>query len=735
MLVAHSPGEANPQRWHELITHLRAVAELASDFAQPLGLQAEATWLGWWHDAGKAHHTWQRYLLDKANHVQPPPKSLDHSSVGMLCLTQLPLALSIAGHHGGLSSIHELKSRRQVKSKDSRIKDAVTCAQSLLTPHCDPSRYQPSALWRTIPQHACALTIRMMHSCLIDADCLDTERHFQPGLAMERGVSSSCDELWACLSQKQEELRLSASGSSLNTRRMQMYDDAVQGASRPPGFFSLRMPTGAGKTRTAMAFALRHATLHQKRRVIVAIPYTSIIEQNARVYRELLGDEAVLEHHASLEVPWKVSDESDQERWQRLSSQNWDSPVIITTNVQLFESLFASKNGRLRKLHRVAGSVIILDEVQTLPPEFLALTLQGLRVLVEHFGCTVVFSTATLPALSKAILGQAHSLYEYALEQIVELVQEPQQHFEALRRVEYHRVSEPVSWTTLAHKLIEPTASPQALLILNTVRDTLSLLKELKTQGCEHLLYLSTRLCAAHRREVLDEVRRRLNHGEPCLLISTQVVEAGVDLDFPVVWRALGPLDAIVQAAGRCNREGLLDKGDVYIFEPEDGHIPPGVYTAGREIAKNLLSQELSTLHTPQIHQQYFRLLYGNTMGDEHNLIKEEAALDFPAVAQGYKLIDDDTVSVLVRRPWASAQESQLIDDILDAARYFSSLTARHLRALQPYMVNIRRWAAKKYEAQGLIIPDPQLNLSLWCGDYDQLLGLTEDYDVNSLIF
>ncbi len=320
-----------------------------------------------------------------------------------------------------------------------------------------------------------------------------------------------------------------------------------------------------------------HAIHHYLDQVIVAIPYTSIIEQTADVYRGIFGEEdgLVLEHHSAVVVDdQENSPVTAQQAWPRLASQNWDAPVVVTTTVQLFESLFANRPGRCRKLHNLARSVIVLDEVQTLPPDLLEPILDVLRQLVAHYGTTVVLSTATQPALDE-------SPYLHGLPNVQEIIPTPERYFQKMQRVHYEvpAASQRWTWLEVAERL---RSERQALAIVNTKGDAMALLDALGNQAA---LHLSTLMCGAHRRATLEEVRRRLKEGDPCLLVSTQVVEAGVDLDFPVVLRAVGPLDRIVQAAGRCNREGRLEAGQVIVFNPTEGGVPRGAYRAGYDLA------------------------------------------------------------------------------------------------------------------------------------------------------
>lgn len=746
IFYAHTPTSSNPT-WHDLFDHSRDVAALASEFAEPFGARDAAERIGLWHDAGKAGSAWQAFI--RAAHSST--KRLhgpNHSSIGMLALLDAGvhpvLALLIACHHTGLRSGATFKSRIARDRGDANIVTALHEASIAFGAKgivlANPPL--PPVLGGQLGRHEAALGFRMLHSCLVDADCLDTERHMEPARSDLRDANfADIASLWDMLATSQEMFMQRCDETPLNLRRARMYRDAVNAAAEQPGFFSLSMPTGAGKTRTGMAFALRHAVTHEKRRVVVAIPFTSIIEQNAQVYRDLFGDENVLEHHSA--VGRGVVDEPDErERRRRLIAQNWDAPIVVTTNVQLFESLFSNHNGSLRKLHNIVNSVIVLDEAQTLPLELLYMTLSGLRILVECFGCTVVFSTATQPAFraedTPNDLESAHFL-----EGMREIIMEPREHYEALLRVTYELRPEPLSWEEVVED-VEESGATQALIIVNTIMDAHALLDAFDTSDRFDLrtdcVHLSTRMCSHHRERVLADVRHRLERDQPCILVSTQVVEAGVDLDFPRVWRAMGPLEAIVQAAGRCNREGLLDQGTVVVFETEEGHCPPGVYAAARDRTARFLSG-LDTLDDalcdPSTYLDYFRGLY-NARGehelDKHGLLKREAKLDYEEVAKKYRLIDDDAVSAVVAPPGMTSEEEEAQAAMLADLRAGVFSRAK-MQALRAFCVNIRRYHVQRLLDAGLMdLVDEDLDLYEWRGDYDDLYGIREQHDASALI-
>jgi len=379
---------------------------------------------------------------------------------------------------------------------------------------------------------------------LVDADYLDTETHFDLEAATRRGSQLHVQSLHRKLETAQIKLlkKVKANNTLVNQVRSQVYELCLNAATLEPGVFRLAVPTGGGKTRNGLAFALAHAVHHGLERVIIAVPYTSIIEQTVEVYRSIFGRDAVLEHHSTVKPDAGNEEDARARQAQaRLATQNWDAPLIVTTTVQLFESLFANRPSRCRKLHNIVNSVIILDEVQTLPIRFLEPIIDVLKELCRHYHVSVVLCTATQPALE----GETPYLKGFTSGIVRDIVpvDMTKQHFSTLSRVQYTIPSKKWSWAEVAQNIQQ---QEQTLVILNTRKDALAVLGEIPHSEEQSVLHLSTLLCGQHRRDVLQQVQDRLTRKQPCILVSTQVVEAGVDLDFPVVYRALGPLDRIV---------------------------------------------------------------------------------------------------------------------------------------------------------------------------------------------
>ena len=721
MPIAHSKNDRGQQ--HDLIEHLESVANMAAEFAAKFGARDLAYWSGIWHDAGKVHPHFQDYLRECELKPDKQRRGPDHKLAGSIIATNQGadiLAFLIAGHHGGLPNRTELKEFLQRKTKKQAAEEAINLFDKQLTtlkPHT-PLKV-PSHITSELD---CEFFIRMLFSALIDADFLDTERHFNSEQARNRQGTPSLSDLWQDFENDQSRFQNTPT-THVNSIRQGVYEACLRAADKSQGIFRLTVPTGGGKTRSGMAFALKHALCHGLDRVIVAIPYTSIIEQTADVYRKIFRA-GVLEHHSAIV---SQNDEADpvslNDVWSRLAAENWDAPIVVTTTVQLFESLFHCKTTACRKLHNIARSVIILDEVQTLPTHILTPILDALKQLVAHYNVTVVLCTATQPALD-------NSPYLRGLENVREIVPDPAHFFSELRRVSYEwpHTGEKWSWERVAQEMRK---AERVLAVVNAKKDALLLLDALQDDEAFHL---STLLCGAHRRTVLHEVSRRLRRRRPCRLVSTQVVEAGVDLDFPVVLRAFGPLDRIVQAAGRCNREGGAASGRVVVFDPEGGKLPSGAYRSATDICRNLLKRSDFDFNDPNSYRSFFQFLYQVVETDEKNIQSSRKILDYRIVSEKFRMIQDDSVPVIVR--YRGQDGSNDTPDCLIS--YIKNQEERLprwlLQQLQPYLVNVRSRLIDNYRQEGLI-GELKPGLWEWHGKYDSRKGLTvENRDPEELV-
>lgn len=748
---AHVAGEGQSLRSHALTEHLRDVGCGAGKFAGFFGSAAWAEAAGRWHDLGKFRPPFQHKLRAAGGvdaHIENTGVRVTHSTAGAIHAMQSlgeahgsVLAFLIAGHHAGLPDMHDndggagsLKERLSGDIGQVEFREAL--AESIPSDILAKPADLPMPL---VGPQGFALWIRMLFSCLVDADFLDTEEFFDPTRTAARGSYPALtlikQHLDAWLAAKTGSV--SSDGvSPVNAIRAQVLAQCrSKGGDKAlkPGFFSLTVPTGGGKTLSSLAFALEHAITHDRRRVVYAIPFTSIIEQTAQVFREALaelGSDVVIEHHSNLDVR-----EGSENHASRLASENWDAPLIVTTNVQLFESLHASRTSRCRKLHNLAGSVIVLDEAQQLPREFLAPVLRVLKQLVEHYGVSVVFCTATQPALQPRYDPFGRMLLDGVPDKaVLPIIDDPAPMFDAMRRVDVHipeNLKAPTPWDDLAQQI---EAHECVLAIVNTRRHAHDLAAKLPLEGTEHL---SALMCAQHRSDVIARIRKRLAERAagrdvlPLRVISTQLVEAGVDLDFPVVYRALAGLDAIAQAAGRCNREGKLpESGQVHVFVPEGG-IPPGLMGQGAEATQEMAA--LGLLDDP-LAPETFRTYFDRYYARENSGFDKQGILDmlsprrlaFRSAAEAFRLIDDvgETIVVPYRQP---DQQESPVEMWLNVLRTDPSATWAR-RKLQRYTVSVPQRVFEKMLAQR----DVEERAGLWVAvvsRYDERFGLMSPED------
>ncbi len=726
-------GSSSLSNGQLLENHLIYVADLASRFTSVFDSVEWGYLAGLWHDLGKYQAAFQKKL-------EGAQISVEHSGLGAAYAVSkdktkgIPLAFVIAGHHGGMANpaasepgqptplMERLKSNQtKLDSVLHVLPESITRkALPYLPPFLMPS--EPSnSKEKTIIRRRSEFWIRFLFSALIDADRLDTECFAEDPNHRLRGGYSSIDELKrkldGFLKTKSSSLSDDASRLPINRARAGVLESCWRAAKEKPGGFSLTVPTGGGKTLSAMAFALAHAEQHAMRRVIVVIPYTSIIEQNAEQYRLALGAENVVEHHSNLDFDrYREQYGEEETRRVQLASENWDAPVIVTTTVQFFESLFSNRPSRCRKLHNIAKSVIILDEVQSLPPEYLLSILDGLKELISHYGCSVVLSTATPPALKE------RERFECGLTNVTEIVPCPVELSNKLKRVDYvwpEADSPPVSWEDLAEELV---AHSQVLAIVHRRDDARELAEELARRSEEdEVFHLSALMCPAHRSDVLAHIRERLQAKEACRLVSTQLVEAGVDIDFPAVYRALGGLDSMVQAAGRCNREGRNASGRVVIFRAPSKP-PKGTPQKALEIVEAMLRKEEGgpNVSTPEVFVEYFRQLYLGADLDARRIQSMRQELRFADVAQEFRLIEDGFVQSIIV-PYGQGK--------LRLEELRNNGPSRHtLRSLQPYIVNVYPKAFQDLRSSGALdeVADGLFALSpVFAHVYSMEYGLT----------
>jgi len=698
---AHSAENQPESHWQTLQSHAENVAALAAQFAEPFGAAEIARYTGLLHDLGKYSDPFQNRLRGG--------KRVDHATAGAKeaaarwGMTGKLMAYCIAGHHAGLANgSGEGNNRSTLKERLAADIPALNPVWQAELPLPEKITLPPLKPNPKYPGFMQAFFTRMLYSCLVDADYLDTEAFYAKleNKTVERGDYPALSALQQAFAQHLQNTRAKAQNSKggqaeLNRLRNEILEHAQQQAALPPGLFTLTVPTGGGKTYTSMAFALEHARQHGQRRIIYVIPFTSIIEQNAAAFRQAfgaLGEAAVLEQHSTFDDR-KLQDRDTRDKL-RHASENWDAPIVITTAVQFFESLFADRAARCRKLHNIAGSVIILDEAQMLPLHLLRPIMAAIDELARNYRCSVVMCTATQPAI-----GSAHGFYG-GFDNLREIAPDPAQLYAALRRTTVRHIGRQ-SDTELLEQL---TAHPQLLIIVNNRRHARSLYDSAK--HLEGTYHLTTLMCAEHRSQVLETVRARLAAGEPCRLIATSLIEAGVDVSFPRLMRAEAGADSIAQAAGRCNRENqwAAEDSEVLIFHPEEQWQAPPELAAYAACMRGIVRQYGADLLSPDAITAYFADIYhlaGNEL-DKHRILEEiqnagrELNFPFQTIADKCRVIENKhMLPVLI--PF-NAEAEQLIN-ALEHADTIGGL----LRKLQRYTVQVPESTLCELSKAGLV--------------------------------
>lgn len=724
---AHS-NDQDKASWQSLIDHLTNTAHLANNLGEDAGVSAYAKAAALFHDIGKYSQAFQRRLSGASIRV-------DHSTAGAQEIRKLLrdknqpifgtiLAYCIAGHHGGLpdygSNIDcEYKGtlqgriRRPLDDYSAFSSEIDTALLSLLpNPRIRPTTRSGGFSF--------AFFTRMIYSTLVDADFLETETFFNNG-KKPRGEYASIADLADRLNLFLQSFENPQ--EPINCQRTATLKACIAGAANQPGLFTLTVPTGGGKTFSSLGFALNHAVIRGLKRIIYVIPYTSIIEQNAAKFKDVLGEENVLEHHSNFD--WGTNNQTEDATSAdeqtntilgklKLASENWDIPVIVTTNVQFFESLFSNKPSRCRKIHNLAKSVIIFDETQMLPRDYIKPCLMAVYELVKNYGASAVFCTATQPVVQKFLPDDA---------KLIELAPDPQALFEFYKRVEVKNL-EKLNDDDLLQRM---NGQSQVLCIVNTRRHARGLFEGLEKEGRFHL---STLMCAAHRKAVIDEIRPRLKDKKICRVVSTQIMEAGIDVDFPVGYRSFSGLDSIIQAAGRVNRENKHSTGEMYVFEPDSQFIgrTPAYIAQGAEISRAILRRYrgqdpicLQAIHA--YYEDLYKVLDKQAF-DRKEILDcfekpgvDDAVFDFQTAASKFKLIENNTVPVII--PY-----NEKATDLLNLLRK-EGYPNQFSRDLQPYSVNIYENEFHALLSLGLIDTYYETFSVLNCMDhYDPETGL-----------
>lgn len=729
-----------------LIDHLTNVGIICNDFLLETRLVKSknnnaGNTLGFLHDIGKYSEEFQSKITTNTK------ESVDHSTAGGQLANKImgvykgkqklsreeevfymAMAYCGMGHHSGLmnygnnnSKTSDLHNRlNKTIPSYKQYKDKVTGAQVT----------QKAGVYLNYITKQEGFQIqfffRYMLSCLVDADRLDAQAFGTPLPEQNyRTLGELKNQFNDFMELKREEVKkknLSGQALELMNIRNEILADCLVAAEQDKGLFTLTVPTGGGKTLSSMGFALDHGIKHGHKRIIYTIPFTSIIEQNANVYKDVFGEENVLEHHSNFENPYRGEEESER---FKLAQSNWDSPIIVTTNVQFFETLFDHKTSKVRKLHNIANSIIVLDEVQTIPNHYILPCMNALAELITNYGCTVVLCSATQPEFDK------NKLITYALP-CTEIVTNPDKLFKQLKRTKEFFVG------TKTIEALETvmTTEHQILCIVNTKRHATDLFEKVRAEAKEdEIFHLSTNMCPAHRKIVFATLRQRLKDKKPCKVISTQLIEAGVDIDFPVVYRSMTGLDSIMQAGGRCNREGLLPYGTVNVFSPEDTYRCKEYLGTIAAIGESILEEENTEFLKLATMSKYFRKLFDIAdNNDKFNILPlcNQRGIDmqfpFGSIRQAFKMIDNQGVSVII--PYDS-KARQLIQEL----EYVESV-AGVLKQLTAYTINVTPMNLKHLMNEGVLkLIDDQIFVLENEMFYDTAVGLKTNLEVEDLIY
>lgn len=687
--------------------HQQSVSLLASRFAGEFGMVEWGRVLGLLHDKGKEKKAFQQHIIKESGLDSTVKVEGDyrHAYVGaLIAKTLFPkqhllIDNALMGHHRGLYDDGDMKEVLKLQMPDDVTIEEINAR--LEVP------------WLEKPKDIHHLE-RMLYSCLVDADFLDTEVFMQPEQSKLRGNHESLKVLEGKLEAYLSGLKKNAPDTEVNRIRNEVQQWCIKESKKGSGFYSLTVPTGGGKTLSSVLWAIKHAVKNDLKRIIIAIPYTSIITQTASVLRSIFGEENVLEHHSN--VDHTAFDDKELSQTLKLATENWDYPIIVTTNVQLFESLFSNKPSDCRKLHNIAKSVLILDEVQTLPIEFLGPIIDTFDTLKRVFGVSILFTTASQPKLKGKIQGTNPLVTIDGLSEIHEIVPRSANLHDRLRRVELEFEESRKNYDEIAEDLSQ---HPRVLCIVNTRKDAKELYSRLPKDGI--CLHLSRMMCPNHVMETIDRIKSALKDPSNAIIrvVATQLIEAGVDIDFPVVFRQEAGLDSILQAAGRCNREGKLEMGKAFVFGFQKP-LPRGFMTQTNNARIGMGKDH--DWFSPEAMEAYFRQLYSRVDSFDKVSIKDllyKPEMQFETAASEFQLIDDNTTAVIVN--WKDSM------DLVERLKK-EGVTYSLMKALSHYSVNVRNNDLKKLTDAGVV--EEVLEGVYVVGDpifYDKEVGLITD--------
>lgn len=712
-VISHLYYDKDTRNWQIQTNeeHCQGVADLAAGFASEFGMESWGRMLGLLHDRGKESEGFQAHIKRTSGYDESASSPMPHfhSMTGARIAHTIQklddlywLSNCIAGHHRGLYDIADLE--KEIKGEmpqgiDTRI---------------PPVPLQIPSRLRSLSE-SCHLT-RMLFSCLVDADWLDTERFMSPERHSARQDFASIADLKKSLDLYLKGLHGNSSGE-LNRIRTEIQDICANVAAEAPGFFTLTVPTGGGKTIASVVWALNHAIRHNKKRIIIAIPFTSIIVQTAAKLKEIFGKENVIEHHSAL-------NETGLDKKSLLACENWDAPIIVTTNVQLFESVFSNRPASCRKLHSLCNSVVVLDEVQSLPLTFLQPIVDSMKAYANLFGTSFLFTTATQPILAGKYRGCADKWFKgFEEKEVKEIVPASMNLHDRLRRVKIDFLNDPLSYEGIGKRISE---FDKVLCVVNTRKHAMEIFHSLIPRSDTNDYHLSRYMCGAHILKTIDKIKEELKSGRKGVrVVATQLIEAGVDIDFPVVFRQICGLDSILQAAGRCNREGKLECGNAYVFSLEKER-NMGSIAFATDVMKDLVSISPDMdCFSPSTIKTYYKKLYTRTPDfDKENIgekQKHPLSTQFEEIEERFRLINEDGINIIINFEDSESLVNQLKEE--GPSRKLS-------RELGKYSVNVPRSLFKKLAAGGLIEePYKGFYYIPFREQYDDQTGLKVDND------
>ena len=668
--------------------HCIGVAELAKQFASEFGMGNWGYVLGILHDKGKEKKEFQEYIQDVngiPGHKHWTKKGKAHAYVGALLaqglygkVATIFFGNAICGHHAGLYDYFELEKMISSSDLPSEVQMQTDAIQ------LNKAKF-------TLTENQINHLVRVLFSCLVDADYLDTEKFMNVSSASQRGHHKKLSELLILLEDHFCKLNNNSEDSTVNVIRRCVQEQCIKMSSGENGFYSLTVPTGGGKTLSSLLWAMRHAVCNGQKRIIIAIPYTSIIVQTASVLKSIFGEENVLEHHSQFTIDSII--DKDIRLKAKLASENWDYPIVVTTNVQLFESMFSNKPSDCRKLHNIANSVIILDEVQTLPTDYLQPIVDALKSYQRMFGISVLFTTASQPVLSGLIEGCNPKAAFQGIDGITEIIPKEYALHDRLRRVCLEIDNTGSTYDEIADRL---SRHDKVLCIVNTRNDAREIFERLPKEGMT--IHLSRMMCPRHVTKAIQEIKQALSYNSETVIrvVATQLIEAGVDIDFPVVYRQEAGLDSILQAAGRCNREGKLDMATAYVFSLSVEHKLYGSIIDANNARLSMIN--VNDWFAPETMTEYFRQLYCRKetfdKKDIKTLLYKPKEMCFAEAAKEFRLIEETGTTVYVN-----------MDDSLELVERLKNdgITYSLMKKLSQYSVNIHERDFLKLLSYGAI--------------------------------